>query len=97
MKKKTSISLDQVIKKSCDTVFNRSGSKRAEPPNSQSIPPKSTSSLPVKSFLFQFVVYYYEAPEQAENHPTLLIWRWICCYLPRPENRESSYHQFKTM
>jgi len=33
VKKKTSIPLRQLIKTSCDTVFNESGSKRAEPPN----------------------------------------------------------------
>jgi len=44
-------------------------------------------------------VYYYDVPEQAENHPQsmLLIWRWICFYPLKPENRgESTYHQFKT-
>jgi len=49
VKKKTSIPLDQVIK-NVVTLFNRSGSKWAEPPNSQSIPPKLSFSLPMKSF-----------------------------------------------
>ena len=42
------------------------------PPNSQSIPLKLSSSLSMKSF-FQFIVYYYEAPEEAQSQPQ-------CCW-----------------
>jgi len=41
------------------TLFNRSGDKRTEPPNSQSIPLNSSFSLPDK-VIFQFIIYYYE-------------------------------------
>jgi len=67
MKKKTSIPLDQVIKKVV-TPFSRSGSKRAEPPNSQPMPPKSSSRLPMKSFFISIYCTLLQSPEQAENH-----------------------------
>ena len=52
------------------TLFNRSGSKRAEPPqiHNQYLQSQALVS-PWSHFLFRFIVYYYEAPEQAENHP----------------------------
>ena len=49
MKKKHQCHYTRLLKKVV-APFNRSGSKRAEPPNSQSIPPKSSSCLPMKSF-----------------------------------------------
>jgi len=66
-------------------LFNRSRSRRAEPPNSQSIPPKSSSSLPTKSFSMSLYTTT-KPPKQVQSHPMLLIWRWICFYPGRPEN-----------
>jgi len=62
VKKKSSIPLDQVIKKVV-TLINRSGSKRAEPPNSQLISPKSSSCLPMKSF-FNSLYIITKAPKK---------------------------------
>ena len=90
MKKKISIPLDQVIKKVV-TPSNRSGSKRAEPQNSQSIPPKSSSSLPTKSFFISIHCIPLWSPRTSwKPSPMLLIWRWICFYPPRPENTEEN-------
>jgi len=49
-------------------MFNRSGSKRAE------LPKFTINTSKVKLYsphevIFQFIVYYYEAPEQAQSHP----------------------------
>ena len=85
VKKKTSIPLDLIIKKSCDTAFNRSGSKRAEPP----IFTNNTSKVKLYTpheVSFQFIVCYYEAPKKLKANPTLVIWQWICFCPTRPEN-----------
>ena len=74
VKKKTSIPLDQVIKKSCDTVFNKSGNKRADPPKFTINTSKVITSLP----------WSYFSP------PMLLIWRWICFCPTRPENTDEN-------
>ena len=74
VKKKTSIPLDQVIKKSCDTVFNKSGNKRAEPPKFKINTSKVISSPPVKLL----------------SPPMLLIWRSTCFYPTRPENTDEN-------
>ena len=60
------------------TLFNRSGSTWADLANSQWIPPNPNSGLPVKD-IFQFIVYYYEAPPnkpQATRNAVDLAQRW---------------------
>ena len=50
MKKKTSNPLDQVIKKVVTLCSTEVEARGLRPLDSQSIPPKSSSSLPMKSF-----------------------------------------------
>jgi len=73
------------------TLFNRSGSKRAETPNSQSIPPKLSSSLPMKSFFNSLHIILLRRPRRSSKpSPMLLIWRWICFSPARPESTEEN-------
>ena len=59
------------------------------PPNSQSIPPKSSSCLLMKSFFNS--LYTIRSPRRSSKpSPMLLIWRWICFYPARPENTEEN-------
>jgi len=89
VKKKSSIPLDQVIKKVM-TFFNRSGSNRGlSPPNPLSIPPKSSSSLPMKSF-FNSLYTITKPQKKLKATPMLLILRWICLCRVRPENTEEN-------
>jgi len=79
---KISIPLDQV-EKSHDTVFNRSGSKRANPLKITINTSKSSSCPPIKSFsnsLFSIT----KTQTNLNPPPMLLIWRWIF-YPARPE------------
>ena len=73
VKIKTSIPLDQVIKKSCDPaqqIWKQAGwATQIHNKHLQSQALVSSWS----HFLFQFSVYYYEVPERAENHPQ-------CCW-----------------
>ena len=66
------------------------------PPNSQSIPPKSSSSLPMKSF-FNSLYTITKPQKKLKATHNAFIWRWICFYPARPENTgESVYHQYET-
>jgi len=67
MKKKTPIPLDQVIKKFV-TLFNRSRSKRAEPPN-LTINTSRVKGWSPHEVIFQFIVYHYKAPKEVQSHP----------------------------
>jgi len=82
VKKKTSIPLDQVIKKSCDTVFNKSGNKRADPPKFTINTSKVITSLPMKLFF---------TPNALDLAMNLLLSNQA-----RKHRWESAYHQFKT-
>jgi len=70
------------------------GSIKAEasglsPKNSHSIPPKSSSTLPMKSF-FNSLYSITKPPKKLKVLPMLLIWRWICVYLAKPENTDEN-------
>jgi len=95
VKKKTSIPQDQVIKKSCDN-FDRSGSKRAEPPKFTINTSKVKLSSPHEVF-FQFIVYYYEVPEEAQSYSNAvnLAVDLLLSRQARKHRGESAYHQFK--
>jgi len=69
MKKKTSVPLDQVIKKSCDTVQQKWKQASWAPQIHNQYHQSQAQDSPWSHFLCQFIVCYYEAPEKAENHP----------------------------
>ena len=73
MKKKTSMPLDQVIKKTCDTVQQKLKQASWAPQIHNHYFQSQALVSPWSYFLLQFIVYYYEVPEQAENHPQ-------CCW-----------------
>ena len=92
---KTSIPLDQVIKKVV-TLFSRSGNKRTDPPKFTINTSKAKIVSP-HDVIFQFIVYYYEGPEEAQSHTQ-------CCWsgdgsasVQRGQKTKeiSLYHQFK--
>jgi len=77
------------------TLFNRSGNKRAEPPNSQSILPKPSSCLPMKSF-FNSLCTITKAPKKlkAIRNAVDLAMDLLLSSQAR-KHRRSAYHQFK--
>ena len=95
-RKKTSIPLDQVIKKSCDTV-QRKWKQAGWPPNSQSITLKSSSSLPLKSF-FKSLYTITKPPNKLKATPNAvdLAMDLLLSSQARNHKRESAYDQFET-
>jgi len=73
VKKKTSIPPDHVIKKSCDTVQQKWKQAGWTPQIHNKHLQSQALVSPWSHFLFQFIVYYYEVPERAENNPQ-------CCW-----------------
>ena len=63
MKKKTSIPLDQVIKKSCGTVQQKWKQANWAPQIHNQYFVSQALVSPWSHFLFKFIVYYYENPE----------------------------------
>jgi len=83
----TSIPLDQVIKKNCETVFNSSGSKQADPKIHNQYLQSQALVSPCRHFSIHCIPL--RSPRTSSKPPPmLLIWRWICFYPARPEIAE---------
>jgi len=78
-------------------IFNRSGSKRAAPPNWQSIPPKPSCSLSMKSFFNSlYVITKPQKKLKATHNAVDLAIDLLLSSQSRKHRGESNYHQFKT-
>jgi len=69
--------------------FNRSVGMWVEPPNSQSLPPNSSFSLPDK-IIFQFIVYYYETSQNKLKSTLNAADQAIDLLQSRPANKNNN-------
>ena len=96
MKKKTSIPLDQVIKKSCDT-FKQKWKQAGWAPQLHNQYLQNQALVSPWSHFSIHCILLRRPQRSSKPSAMLLIWRWICFYPARPENTgESAYHQLKT-
>jgi len=98
VKIKTSIPLDQVIKKVV-TPFNRSGSKRVEPPKFTTNISKVKFQSPHEViFYFNSVYTITKSPNELKTTPNAvdLAMDLLLSTQARKHRGESIYHQFKT-
>ena len=85
VKKKHQSHYTRLLKKVV-TLFNRSGSKRAEP-HKFTI---NTSKVNLSPHEFIHCILLRSPRRSSKPPPMLLIWWWICFYPARPENTEEN-------